>query len=372
MALVENLRIDRLCAIMNERRARGEHIFLQQLLETEFPEFNNENQHLEKYYTEMGVDYHNIAVRQLVELAERDPLYTYLYTETILPALYAALYENIDYRQFIAYSQTDTAPVVTQPYITPHLKDTRKKGKELAPGETPETHKMEISAKFSSPETFGDIIEIDYNDIADVRLPVLNYFLGLYVLATNRSKLKRVTRCIIDGDDTTDVKSKVKVVNPVNVIGIENTTTGLTFFDILKPCVRMSRLQFHPTVIAAPETTIINISQMEEFKKPYEGKPIHSFKISGEPVIPENGVICEEVGTNNMLLTCGKAAVAEYVTQGLMLERDKVISKRVIILAWSERLHYQKLMRQAALLIDTTKAFSSYGYASYMEPAELE
>lgn len=373
--ITDQLKILKLSAEMNERRLNGENIFLHQHLETQYPEYGQDNPdfRLEKYYTDYNLDYHNLTVQQLVELNEKDPAYGYLFVETFLPALFEALYTDADYRELIAYSRTNTGEVITQPYVKPNtMKDTRKKTSALAVGETPSTHKLDISAKFQSPDTHGDIIEIPYHTIRACRVPVLSYFLQLYVLNTNFGKARRVVTVVINGDNATDVKTKTVVDNSANVIGINDTNVGFTFRDIKTPCLRMNSLNFPADRLVASESIMDDVTELDEFKKPYQGKPIHSFQISGRNIIPSQGTICEHVGQDRILLLCKKAAIAEHIRQGLMMERERQITKQMIIIAFSEVLSFMNLMPQAKCVVDRTKAFSSNGFADYMTPTTPE
>ena len=369
--ITDQLMIQKLSAEMNELRLRGNQIFLQQHLETQYPEYSSDmpNFRLEKYYSDYGIDYHNLTVQQLVDLVEKDPAYGYLFVETFLPALFEALYTDADYTLLVAYSRNNDGEVITQPYIKPQkMRDTRKKESALAVGETPSTHKLDISAKFQSPDTHGDVIEIPYHTIRACRVPVLSYFLQLFVLNTNSGKTRRVVKVLISGDEAMDVKTKTKVDNSANIIGVRDTNNGFTFRDIKTPCLRMSTLNFPADRLVAPESIIDDVMEIDEFKKPYEGKPIHSFQVSGKNIIPSQGVICEDVGQDRMLLLCQKAGVAEHVRQGLMMEREKQITKQMIVIAWSEVISFMNLMQQAKIVVDRTKAFSSNGFANYMEP----
>jgi len=370
MPLTDNMSIERLHSQMNERRLNGENIFLRQFLSEEFPEFGSQDTQLEKYYYEMGFDYYNTTVSQIVDAAVREPAYGFLFRETVLPALFEALYDDADYRTLLAYSQIDTSATVLQPYVESTFTDTRKKEKRLAPGETPSTHQINIKGKYTTPEDYGDTIEIPYNTIADTRLPVLNYFLAIYALATNRGKLRRVVDVVINGDGATDILTKQKVVNSANILGVRDTEAGLTFRDIKTPCLRMARLGFPVTVAVGPEDIIDDISEFDEMKRPYEGKPLYSFKISGRNLIPSEGLICDDVGAGRVSLISRRGSVAEYLREGLTLNIDQFHSKRIIVMNWNERLSYQKLMRQSSVVIDSNLTFASNGFASYMVPTE--
>lgn len=372
MAIHEDIEIQRLSANMNEMREQGHQIFLQQYLNDYHPGYASDEPELrlERYYEDMNIDYWTATVSQVIELVNRDPAYGYLFLEMILPALYEAMYDNVDYRQLLAFSVRDNRTVATQPYVTSEMTTvTREKGKGLAPGETPNRQKMSIGAKFTSPDDFGDIFEVDYSTVADVRIPVLNIFFRQYVKAVNVKKLVRILKTLISGDDATDVKTKTKVENGASTIGVKSTSNGLAYYDIKRVGIRFIRLSRQATSIVGPEDLINDISEMDEFKTPRDGKPISVFKISGVDPVPRNGIICDISDLTGKIIVVDKAAaIAEYVRQGLMIEQEKLISKRVIVVAFNERLHYQNLLRQGKVIVDPTKEFSSNGFPAYMTP----
>jgi hypothetical protein len=368
MALPDNLKIEKLSREMTEKRKNGRNIFLRQHLNENYPEFYSENPdfRLEKYYAEMGWNYHNMTVKQAIDMAEGDLAYKFLWTETVLPALFEGVYVSADYRYLLASSNPDNASQVTQPYIeAENIRQSHGKKNITPPGVEPDINEIGVSGKTKSPQKYMTAYGLKYETIQDCQLSVLAEFLKIYTEVEDSGKLDDVIDTIVNGDGAIDPATKQTVDSSAAEIGVLDTETGLTFADYEQTCIRFSKIKRPLDLCIGSETTIRNIRNWNEFKIPYQGTPIHDFKIMGIDPLARDGIIYDDM-ENKILLVCKKACVTEKVKQGLLIEEERLVTKQKIIVVLSERLSFLNVLRSSKVIIDPAKAFASYGFPAYL------
>jgi hypothetical protein len=368
MALVANMKIEKLHNEMVAIRKQGRNIFLRQHLNESYPNFSSSDpdMRLEKYFAEMGFDYHTATVKQAIDMAEGDLSYKFLWTETILPALFEGVYTSADYRYLIASSKPDKSSQVTQPYIeAENIKKSHGKKNVIPPGTEPDENEVGISGKTKTPEKFMTSYSLKYETIQDCQISVLSEFLKIYTEVEDSGKLDAVIFTIVEGDDAIDPSTKAKVDSSAAEIGVLDTQNGLTFPDYEQTCIRLSKIKRPLDLCIGSETNIRTIRNWDEFKIPYQGKPIHDFKIKGIDPLARDGIIYDGM-EEKILLICKKACIAEKVKQGLLIEEERIVTKQIIKMVLSERLSFLNILRSAKVVIDPSKTFTSAGFPDFL------
>jgi len=364
----ESMRIMKLSRIMDERRLAGEPTTLRMLLNEMYPKYNPDNpaMNLEKYYQDMGITFHRTTVSNMIELAESSEEYKWLWKETLLAAIHTAAYTDPLHLLIIAYSKTHTGKVATMPMIdTSDMRSSYKKEKAVAAGGTFEEDSITFTDKTKKYQKFGKTLKIPYEVISDCTLDVISEFMKGYMGIVFDGKLDMVLDALISGDGATNSLEQA-VDSSAAEIGVDNTTNGIQFKDIKRGAIRLSRLKKPADVMIGSEAMINNITELEEFKKRYEGTPLSPLTINGYKSLPDAALITDTVNENDLVLVSKNNAVAEFIKQALMIETDKIISRQMIEVVISEWLCYLNIFRDAKLIIDGSKAFSSNGFPSWM------
>jgi hypothetical protein len=364
----QQMKISILHNLMEERRSGGEHVTLRMMLRSDFPEYHSHNLdlQLERYYYDMGVNLSQTTVSNMVELAEDNEDFKWLWYETLLGAIHTAVYTDPLHKLLIAYSLNRKSKVITQPIIsTENIKSSHKKGKEVAPGGTFEEDTITVGDKTKKFGKFGKKVNLPYEIIYDVTIPVLAEFLKGYMGVVWDGKLDMVLDVIMNGDGAQNSKDEA-VASSAAVIGVDDINSGITFKDIKRACIRLSRLKRPANIMVGDEEKVNEITELDEFKKRFEGKPLHILKINGYNALPGEAVIADGIAAEKLLLINSKNCVAEYVKQALMIEKDKIISRQVIEVVISEYICYMNLFRNAKVVLKDDAAFSSNGFPDWM------
>jgi len=166
---------------------------------------------------------------------------------------------------------------------------------------------------------------------------VLLWYIGFKI---QTDKLGLVVDCLINGDGNS---------NAATVVNVASSGT-LTYDDLITLWANFSPFEMN--------TVISHINQMktiltlDEFKDPMAG---YRFQLKGELFSPLGATMvrCDEVPTDYVIGMDNRFAVEEVITQPLIVEYDKVIDQRFEEAVISESVAYAKIIREAAVVLDT-------------------
>ncbi|SYZ72430.1 conserved hypothetical protein [Candidatus Zixiibacteriota bacterium] len=166
---------------------------------------------------------------------------------------------------------------------------------------------------------------------------VLLWYIG-FRLQTD--KIGLAVDCLINGDGN---------ANAASVVNAETSGT-LTYDDLVTLWSQFAPFEMNTVICHIGQ--LKNILLMEEFKDPMAG---YRFQNRGELFSPLGATL---VRSDNMPgdLVIGldsRFAVEEVITQPLMVEYDKIIEQRFEEAVISESVAYAKVIREAAVVLDT-------------------
>jgi hypothetical protein len=166
---------------------------------------------------------------------------------------------------------------------------------------------------------------------------VLLWYIGFRLQA---DKMGLVTNTIINGDGNN---------NPATVFNTA-TSGSLVYSDLVN--LWNEFFPFEMNTILCNETLLRTILTMSEFKDPMAG---FNFQKSGELVSPLGSTLirCDDVPTDLVIGLDNRFAIEEVVTQPLMVEYDKIIEQKLEEAVISESVAYAKVIKEAALVLDT-------------------
>ncbi len=305
----------------------------------------------------------------MINLADGNDVYAWLWYEILLEAIHDAFYADIDYTRLLAFSRQCNGKIITQPFIkTENIKQSHGKGKEVPKGVAFKEDYIEVGDKRKDFKDYGKALKIPYNDIQDTPIDILAEFLVDYLKVISIGKAEDAIDTLVNGDGAVDSKGD-PVDSSACVIGIKTPGT-LTFFDIKKACIRLSRLKRNANIMVGSEFDLTDYSEMDEFKVPRIGQPIIPIKFNGKETIPRDWEISEssKLGNGKFMLLNTAYGVAEYVRQGLKLEKERLVSTRMIVVAFSERIAFMNRFRNSKVVVDTALDYTTNGFAPYLTP----
>lgn len=366
MSLQTQLKIKKLHAEMQQKRLAGESITLREHLATSYKDLypSDPNRGLEKYFYELGIDPSKLTVSQLLDFdGEKDN--ALLLSELILAAVQYGLSEDDYAKELLAGSVTTKDTTVIQPYIdTANMKSMQKKTKAVTPGANFEKDSFSVGDKRTGFKKFGKALSISYETIQDVKLDTLATFLRGTNSVLFNDRIAYIIDILINGDEAKDKDGNV-IEDSAAIIGVDTTGT-LSYKDILRAAMRMSRLGRGPENMIADENLMLDILNLDEYSKKVLGSANTTLSVKGNITTPRKAYIHEDIGSGKVLIHAPKFGLVEYVKQGLMVETEKVITRQLEEAVISMRVGYMNLFRDSRVIIDKSKAYSTNGFPTWM------
>jgi hypothetical protein len=166
---------------------------------------------------------------------------------------------------------------------------------------------------------------------------VLLWYIGFRLQA---DKMGLIVDTIINGDGNDNAAT---VINTA-------TSGSLTYSDLIT--LWNEFFPFEMNTVVCHKDKIKDVLTMSEFKDPMAG---FKFQRTGELVSPLGSSLirCDDVPTDLVIGLDNRFAVEEVTSQALMVEYDKVIEQKLEEAVISESVAYAKVIKEAALVLDT-------------------
>jgi len=344
-----------------ELRNNGVTRTLRQHLSSDYPDYYPQDpEHaLEHLFNELDIKPNTMEVQQLVSLAEGDENMKWLWYEILLSAIHKGI-TNIDFtKELIAVTVTkQNSDTLTQPYIiTEDMKTT--KGKDVAPGVSFELDKIKVGQKTIKSKKKGRALEIPYETIRYSPINLIGQFFQGFGSVIIADKLATLIDVLTNGDNGRDQSDEL-IDESAGTIGVYSSTNGITYKDILRASVRLWRLGRPTGHMIGDENTMIDILDLDEFKKREAGVERAKLNLRGKIRVPENGYVHEDIATKKLIVISKDNCIGEFVTQGLMIEKDKDIIRQLHELAASFIVGYMILHRNARVIVNGNANFTSW------------
>ena len=150
------------------------------------------------------------------------------------------------------------------------------------------------------------------------------------------------------------------------VIGVASTSAGITYKDLLKIWVRAARMGRSFSTMIGTEDQAIELLDLPEFKTRTQGTTEATLDIKSP--VPNKASMYIHPGTpaNEVLMVDTSAALIKLTAKQLMLESERIVSNQTEAVYASLTTGFSKMYSDAAILLDSAKAFSSYGFPTSM------
>ena len=150
------------------------------------------------------------------------------------------------------------------------------------------------------------------------------------------------------------------------VIGVYDTTNGITYKDLLHIWVRAARLGRNFQSMIGGEDQAIAMLDLPEFKNRSQGTTMATLNIKSP--VPNSADFYIHPGTpaNQLLLVDKSAALIKLTAQQLKLESERIVSNQTEATYASLTTGFSKMYNDAAILLAADRAFSTYGFPAYM------
>lgn len=169
---------------------------------------------------------------------------------------------------------------------------------------------------------------------------VLLWYIGFRM---QTDKIAMVVDCLINGDGNNNA---ARTIN-------SDTSGSLAYDDLVSLWAEFA--PFEMNTLVCHINTLKTILTLDEFKDPMAG---YRFQNSGDLFSPLGATMVrsDDVPTDLVIGLDHRFAVEEVITQPLMIEYDKVIEQRFEEAVISESVSFAKVIREAAVILDTVHA----------------
>lgn len=149
------------------------------------------------------------------------------------------------------------------------------------------------------------------------------------------------------------------------VIGVASTTDGITYRDLLKVWIRSSRLGRNFRTMIGGEDAALDILDLPEFKNRQAGTPMATLNL--KTPVPNQADFYIHPGTpaNSVLMVDPRAALIKLTAKQVMLESERIVSNQTEAVYASLITGFSKMYLDASIVLDGSKAFSTYGFPDY-------
>lgn len=153
------------------------------------------------------------------------------------------------------------------------------------------------------------------------------------------------------------------------VIGVENTTNGITWFDLTRIAIQFGLVGQVGTQIIGNATTALNFLNLAEVKnKTFPGGPLLPIDVRTPMQMPEQLYVSAHVAANKLIIQDPSSSIVQLTAMPLMVETDRIVMKQINGTAMSIYTGFAKIQKKASLVIDGSILFSGNGFPTYMVP----
>ena len=320
---------------------------------------------MDAFYADLGINPSTDTIQNIFTMP--DYSVRWLVPEIIRDALRLGLRKAPIYKSIIAAEETIKNPQV----VLPHLNMSDAAPHYVGEAETIPLGNISYGQKTLRIRKMGRGIQIPYEVVNYVSINVVSIFLQDFGIRLGQAIDSLMIDVLINGEQADGSES-------APVIGVTTANT-LTYKDLLRIWVRMSRIGRVPNTIIGGEDAALAALDLNEFKTNTMGGTAPagvptSNKISLKTPIPNksNYYIHGAVPANQQIIVDPSGAIIKYNAQPLLVESDKIISNQTMETYASLTTGFGILYRDARVILDSSKAFANYGFPSYMDVDTLE
>lgn len=148
-------------------------------------------------------------------------------------------------------------------------------------------------------------------------------------------------------------------------IGIATADT-LVYKDLLKIWVRAARMGRNFQTMIGSEDAAIDMLDLPEFKTKQQGTTQATLDIKSPVPNKASLYIHPGVPANSLVMVDTTAALIKLTAKQLMLESERIVSNQTEATYASLTTGFSKMYQDATVVLDTSKAFSTYGFPDFM------
>jgi len=324
------------------------------------------NVSMTQLFEDIGVDPSVDTIENIFTLP--DESVRWLVPEIFREALRLGLRKAPIWASVVAAEQTAKQLSLT----IPHLNMSDAAPKYVGESETIPMGNISFGQKTLKLRKMGRGVKIPYEVRNYVSINVISIFLQDFGVKLGHAIDALMIDTLINGEQADGSES-------APVIGITTPNT-LTYADILRIWIRMSRIGRMPSVMIGGETAALNTLNLAEFKTNSDGsrQPAgvpsnNSVKLKSPIPASTDYFIHGSMPANQQLIIDPSAAIIKYNAQPLLVESEKIVSNQTEATYATLTTGFGITFRDARVLLDTSVDFDTTNpFPSYMDVDALE
>ena len=311
-------------------------------------------------YQDLGIDPSYDTISNLFTLPESS--IRWLVPEIIRDALRLGLRRAPIWPSLIAAEQTIKGLTATVPWWNMSDATPRYVGE----GETITKGSVSIGSKTLTLRKMGRGISITDEVRNYCSINIVSLFLQDFGVKLGYGLDKLAINCLINGEASDGSESA-----PAVGIAVANT---LTYKDILKVWVRMSRLGRKPNMMIAGETVAVDTLSMIEFTNANRLTGTPAVNINLKTPIPASTdyYVHGAVDANTQIVVDTSACMLKYNAQPLLVETERIVSNQTEATYASLTTGFAIMMRDARVIIESAETIgavgAAHGWPTFMDP----
>ena len=301
------------------------------------------------------------TVRDLVESQSFSPNLISVIPEVMLESIQMSVLNDDFTGDFVSVS----SPIKSRSdWVTLWPRHTKQKTRKSAEGADPRRSKITLKQKMVYAEDYKHAFDMTYKAIKHMTLDMLAENMRLAADNLNVIRRAELVNVMVNGDGGID-EDKNPIDDEIATIGIENTTSGFQYIDLLRVWVRMGSLGRMPDAIIANETNGLVILQLEEFKKRATGTTDKSLRLRQPLPTSQNLYIFNGLTDDYILMVDTSAVIGRVFEQAPMVESDKDIRQQIVDMVYSESFGFYTRLPLARVRFDLTKTYTGNEFPAW-------
>lgn len=317
---------------------------------------------VDSFYGVLGIDPSYHTMENLASMATFPEGYRWLLPEVIREAVRLGLRRNPIYPDLIAGEETVSQKKVTMPSVnmsdaTPEI---------VNEAETIPVGTVSFDEKDVKLRKIGTGLFVSDEVQKYVPLNIMSLYLQDAGVKLGLGMDTMAIDVLLNGDDNTGASS-------APVIGVTNTTPGITYQDILRIWLRMSRLGRNATGMISAEDAALKILNLEEFKLRQQGTTLKNLNL--KTPIPQNAdyFLHGAMPSGDKLgFIDNTSALLKLNATGLLVESERIASRQISGTYVTITTGFAKLFRDAFVLLDGTQTIGAAPFPTWMNVSAAE
>lgn len=313
---------------------------------------------LNQLFEDVGIDPNLDSIANIFTLP--DDSVRWLVPEVIREALRLGLRKSPIWKDIVSSEQT-----VKQPqFVQPHLNMSEAMPSYVGEAETIPTGTISFGQKSVKIRKIGKGIKIPYEVRDYVSINVVSIFLQDFGIKLSQAIDALMISTLINGEQADGSES-------APIIGI--TTPGtLTYADLLRVWVRMSRIGRGPTSIIGGEDAAQVTLMLPEFKNRQSGLPLSKLDLKTPVPSTTNYYIHGAMPANQQIIIDPSAAIIKFNAQPLLVESEKIVSNQTEATYATLTTGFAIAFRDGRVIVDDSLNIAGNSFPSYMDVDALE